>query len=124
MVSIRRLAAVDMALHGPRFIISEFAIGVLVPAVLGFFSIRAALAGAAAFNWTMATALWLIGAAANYIPLLVYAILIVRGGTLEREGRADMAEIKRYSLQQFIILLPFLVAVLALLQELSRRKQR
>ena len=112
-----------MALHGPRLIISEFAIGVLVPAVLGFFSIRAALAGAAPFNWTLATGLWLIGAAVNYIPLLVYAILIVRGGTLETEGHAEMAEIKRYSLQQFIILLPFVVAVVALLQERSRRKQ-
>src|SRR5512142_1838132 len=100
MFNVRRLAAVDMALHGQRIIIAEFAFGVLFPAVLGLFTMLSGLSGGPVVNWQTVTAFWLFGTAANYVPLLVYAVLIARGGTVQTEGKAEMAEIKRYSVQQ------------------------
>ena len=38
-VDVRRLAALDMALHGPRLILIEFAVGVVGCAVLGGYSV-------------------------------------------------------------------------------------
>src|SRR5512143_2295863 len=124
MINVRRLAGVDMALHGQRIIIAEFALGVLLTAVLGFFTMLSVLAGGLVVNWQSVSAFWLFGTAANYVPLLIYAVLIARGGTVQTEGKAEMAEIKRYSVQQFVILIPFVMVILALLQERRRKSER
>jgi hypothetical protein len=60
---------------------------------------------------------WLVSIAANYIPLFIYAVLIAKGGTVKGEGQPELAHAKRYGIQQVIILVPFLVVILALLQE-------
>ncbi len=117
MINIRKLAAVDMTLNGTRFIIAEFAIGSVLPLTLGFFSIRAGRLGTVQADWEIARGSWLIGIAINYIPLFIYAILIARSGTAKEEGQPELAHVKRYSIQQLIIFIPFLVAVLAIIQE-------
>jgi hypothetical protein len=40
---VRKLVAIDMALHGPRFTVAEFAVGVLGCAALCLLSLRAGL---------------------------------------------------------------------------------
>jgi hypothetical protein len=117
MISIRKLAAVDMALHGTRLITIEFALGVLFPLLLAHFSFRAIHSLLDAL-----LALWLIGVAANYVPLFVYAVIISRAGTVETEGRPEVAQIRRYNTQQFILLVPFFAAMLAAVQELRKSK--
>jgi hypothetical protein len=121
MIDLRKLVALDMVLHGKRFIIAEFAFGVLLPLILGLFSFRGTLFKPFPPTVQTALGLWLLGIGVNYVPLLIYAILIARGGTIEAEGRPEMPHVKRYSLQQFIIFVPFLVAILAVVQELRRR---
>ena len=117
MINIRKLAAVDMAIHGARFIVAEYAIGVILPLILGVVPIRSIFFGVVYAGWEIVLVFWLLGASANYIPLLIYAILIARGGTIKEEGQPELARVKRYNVQQVIILVPFLVAVLALVQE-------
>ena len=117
MINIRKLAAVDMALHGTRAIVVEFALGVVLPLALGLISVRPAIIGLVQPGWATVLGFWLVGIAANYVPLLIYAIAIARGRTVQQEGQSELAHVKRYGIQQAIILIPFLVVVLALVQE-------
>ncbi len=117
MINVRKLAAVDMALHGARLITAEFALGVLFPLLLAYFSLRAGWSGSARSGVEIGIGIGLLGLAANYVPLIIYAVLIARGGTVEKEGRPELARIKQYNVQQFMLLVPFLVAALALSQE-------
>ena len=48
--------------------------------------------------------------------------MIAKGGTLAEEGQPELANAKRYGVQQVIILVPFLVVVLALIQESHRER--
>ena len=123
MINIRKLAAVDLAFHSAWVILAEFALGIALPLILGLFSIRAGFLGPVQSWWETALGLWLVGISANYVPLFIYAVAIVRGGTVKQEGQAELAQVKRYGIQQMIILIPFLVVVLALVQENHRRRK-
>ena len=112
-----------MALSGTRFILAEFAIGIALPFILGLSSIRAGLLGVVRVGWEIALGFWLVSVAANYVPLFIYAVLIARGATVEEEGQPEIARAKRYGVQEGITLVPFLVVVLAIIQESSRRKR-
>ncbi len=117
MISIRKLAAVDMAWLGTRVIVAEYAFGIVLPLILGLISIRSGLFGLDRSGWEVALGFWLVGIAANYIPLFLYAVLIARGGTVKEEGQPEFAHAKRYGVQQVVILIPFLVIALTLIQE-------
>ena len=123
MINLRKLVALDMLLHGKRFIFGELAIGVLLPLILGLSFLRGGLFGQVQPVWETILGFWLVGIAVNYIPLFVYAVLIARSGTIEEEGQPEMARVKIYSIQQVVIFVPFLVAILALLQE-GRRVEK
>ncbi len=124
MINIRKLAAVDMAWLGPRVILVEYALGIILPTVLGLLSLRAGWFGLVRSNWEGVTGLWLLGIAVNYVPLFIYAILIARGGTVKQEGQPELAHARRYGLQQVIIFVPLLVAMVALIQERRRAQRR
>lgn len=122
MINIRKLAAVDMVFLGSKVIIAEYACGMLLPFILGVLSIRSGFKGPSIVGWELAMGVWLISIAANYIPLFVYSVLIARAGTVKEEGQPELARAKRYGTQQVIIRVPFLVVVIALIQEQGRRK--
>ncbi len=117
MIRIRKLAAVDMAWLGARVILLEYALGVLLPLILGILSVRAGGLGFRPLNWESGLGLWLIGIAANYVPMLIYAILIARAGSVAAESKPEIARAKRYGIQQVMLLVPLLVTVVAILQE-------
>ncbi len=123
MINIRKLAAVDMVWLGPRVIIAEYALGVVLPLSLGLFSIRLGFPGYVKSGWETAVGFWLVSIGLNYIPLFIYAVLIARGGTVKEEGQAELAHARRYGTQQVIILIPFFVVILALVQEYHRRQR-
>jgi len=123
MINLRKLAAVELARLGARIIVAEYAVGVVLPLVLGLMSIRSGLRGSGLFGREAILGVWLVSIAVNYIPLLIYAALIAKAGTAKEEGEPEFAHAKRYRVQQVIILVPFLVAALALLQE-GRRCQK
>ncbi len=122
MINIRKLAAVDMAWLGTRVILAEYGLGIVVPLALGAWSLRPVLSGQAAIGWQAVLGGWLVGIAVNYIPLFVYAAVIAHAGTAKLEGNPELARARRYGAQQVMILVPFMVAIVALLQERRERK--
>ncbi len=123
LIEIRKLAAMDMALHGKRLITAEYAIGVLFPLVLSLLSIRSSLVASARIGWQALAVAWLVGIAVNYIPLVIYAVIIGHAGTAHEEGQPEFAHARRYNIQQLLLLVPFLVAAIALVQERRRRRK-
>jgi hypothetical protein len=121
MISIRKLAAVDMAWNGTRFILIEFALGIVLPLFLGLLSLRAGLFAPVRTPWEWVLGLWLVTIGANYVPLFIYAVLIARGGTVKEEGLPEVAHARRYGVQQVMILVPFMVVIVAILQEMRRK---
>jgi hypothetical protein len=119
LIEIRKLAAIDMAWLGSRVVVTEYALGVILPLALGGFTLRSTLSSP--LTWQTILGIWLVTISANYIPLLLYAISIAKSGTVEAEGRPEMSHARRYGVQQAIILVPFLVVVIAVIQE--RRRQ-
>jgi hypothetical protein len=122
VIRIRKLAAVDMLWLGAWVVVAEYAVGVALPVGLGLASIWMALSQPGGSpNQFGVFGLWLLGIAANYVPLLFYAVAIARAGTVEQEGRPEMVHARRYGVQQTMILVPLLVVVVALWQERSAR---
>ena len=124
LIELRKLAAVDMVWLGKRIVIAEYALGVILPLTLGVFSVgRSVSQHSGLFSWQTAMGIWLIGIAANYVPLLLYARSLARGGTVEEEGRPELPRARRYGVQQIMILIPLFVVGVALVQERSRGQQ-
>ena len=122
MIEVRKLAAVDMAWLGTRVIVTEYALGVMLPLGLGILSLCAGLARQDLANWQTILGAWLLTISANYVPLFLYAVAIARGGTVREEGLPEFAQAGRYGIQQAIILVPLFVVFLAFAQERQRRK--
>lgn len=117
MIQIRKLVAVDMVWLGPRVVLIEYALGVVLPLLLGVWSVRVGLSSHPPTSlWQIGFGLWLIGIALNYVPLFLYARAIAGADTAEEEGRPELARPRHYGLQQVIILVPLLVVLVALAQ--------
>ena len=120
MIDPRKLAAIDIALLGPAFILAEFAAGVLLSIALGVFVLLRA-----GSVWQIALGLYFLTLGLNYVPMLVYAIDIARhrsalaeiGGELS-DKRQAMAKYRRQSL---FLLVPLVVPVVALRRTVQRR---
>ncbi|HVC98289.1 MAG TPA: hypothetical protein VND64_31760 [Pirellulales bacterium] len=117
MIDIRKLTAVDIALHGPTFIMIEFVVGeilLVLLAILGF-----SRGGTPIWSW------YLVCLAVNYLPLLTYAVVIVRKRSAHDEAAAELVDrsnLRRYGIQQLWLLVPLVVPLVALWQETSRRR--
>lgn len=113
MINLRKLVAFDMAVHSPKFIVSEFVLGVVGIPAFGIFSL---FRGATIMGW------YLIGIGINYIPLLIYAVIIARKKSAKEEAAYELehktVEARRYFRGQLIILVPFILAPMALYQEM------
>lgn len=121
MIQIHKLAGLDMALHGARLIMGEFAVGVALPAGLGILCLRATAAWQYWLGW------YLIGIAINYLPLLIWAIRLrsrERASVLVKPELADRTMMRRYSAAgSLLLLLPLAVALLAVLQAGKARER-
>ncbi len=118
MLNLRQLAAADMVLHGPRLVVTEFAAGLLLPAVLGLLSLFWRRGGL-----HTVFGVYLLLLALNYLPLLVFSLRI---GTRERavreaadllQDRPALIRLSRQSLLLVIPILPLVFLMLALLQK-------
>lgn len=126
MINVRKLAALDIALHGPRFILAEFGGGILLCLALGLWLVYAGFPLGQDFSTLrLVTGVYLLLLAANYVLLLVYAILISRRKSAQQEATAELAAkgryARKYGLQQLFLVVPLVIPALALIQEVQAR---
>jgi hypothetical protein len=123
MIEIKRLAAVYPAFLGPKIILPEFALGVVAPIALGILTVRRSQS----FSGTV-FGLYLVTLGINYVPLLLNAIGIARRGSARAEIADETGDqqrlLQRYRRQSALLLLPGIVPVVAILQELRRTRIR
>jgi len=126
-INIRKLAALDIAFHGPRFILAEFALGVAGCAAGGAFSISVFYHTASHPLLAAILGFALLWVALNYVPLLLYAISIVRRKSAELEVAFELEHkdiyARKYTFQSPLLLLPLVVPILAIVQEVRARSR-
>ena len=126
IINVRKLAALDIAFHGPKFILIEFALGVFVCAALGLFSLYFGLFhGPNHSLFAVIMGCFLLWVALNYVPLLIYAMSIVKHKSAHQEVAYELAHKDKYAgkymRQSTILLIPLAIPVLAVYQELQKR---
>ena len=114
VINVRRLVALDITLHGPRFISAEFGIG--TPVII-------AVGGILLYSSQLILGTYLLLTGINYIPLFIYMIIIVRKGSADAEvaeyRSSDKHYVRKYSTQQLLLFIPLMVFWLAIWQELK-----
>jgi hypothetical protein len=128
VINIRKLAALDIAFHGSKFILIEFALGVIGCAALGLFSIYFGLLhGLDHSLFAVIIGCYLLLIALNYVPLLFYTISIVRHQSAHQEVAYELEHrdkfAGKYMSQSMLLLMPLAVPALAVYQELQKRSQ-
>jgi len=119
VIDPRKLAAVDVAFLGPKIILTEFAIGVFGPIVLGILALRKSHStGGAIFG----VYLLLIGI--NYVPMLINAINLAKNGTA-RDEIVDESEdtkklFRKYRKQSLYLLVPLVAPIAAWMRRPAR----
>ena len=124
-INVRKLAALDIVLHGAKLILAEFAFAVAFGAIVGGFNLfiffhnpthpLPVAMGGFFFAWI----------AINYVPMLLYATSIARGKNAEREVKFELEHkdyyMRKYTIQSLLLLLPLVVPLLAIFQEVQKR---
>jgi hypothetical protein len=125
MLNVRKLAAIDLQFLGPKIILTEFGLGVVGSAALGLLTVRAEIERF--HSWTMIVFggyLLLLGI--NYVPLLIHAISMVHGGSAVNEIAGELKDkrtaFSKYRRQSLWLLVPLVVPVAAIVQEVQRRR--
>jgi hypothetical protein len=124
-INIRKLAALDIVFHGSKFILAEFALGVVFCGVAGVFNLFAFFRNPSHPLFIAILGFSLSWVAVNYVPLLIYAISIVRGKSAEREVAFELERkgyyARKYTFQSLMLVLPLVVPLLAIFQEVEKR---
>jgi hypothetical protein len=128
VINIRKLAALDIAFHGPKFILIEFALGVFGCAALGLFSLYFGFFHEPNYSlFAIIMGCFLLWVALNYVPLLIYAISIVRHNSALQEVAFELAHKDKYAgkymFQSLTLLIPLAIPALTISQELQKRSQ-
>jgi hypothetical protein len=127
-LDVRKLAALDLALHGPRWILAAFAAAVCLCGGLGILGLRAFVRHPGHPHFAAFVGVFLVGIALNYVVLLLYAVGLVRGWRARQDAAFEPAdrdaEARRYTLRSGLLLLPLVVPALAIRQEVGRRAHR
>lgn len=128
IITVRKLAALDIALHGARLILAEFGLAIAIGAALGIWLISAASSGGGATAlFRLVAGAYFLCVAINYVPLLLYGIAIARRKSARQEAATELAEkdgrlARRYGAQSLLLVLPLVVPILALAQEMRGRR--
>jgi hypothetical protein len=119
MFDARKLVAIDIVFLGSKFMLAAFAGGVLLCVALGTF----ALARGQSFG-QFALGLYLISLGINYVPMLIYAVLITRAESARTEVGDELNDkrraMARYRRKSLLLLVPLLVPIVALSQKRRR----
>ncbi|MFI5271485.1 MAG: hypothetical protein ACHQ4H_00450 [Ktedonobacterales bacterium] len=124
MITIRKLAALDLVFHGRTFILIEFGFGVVFCGALGVWLLAiGAQSGAADAAPRLLFGAYALSIGINYVPLLLYAIALARRNTARAEVAAELEQkgaVRKYSLQQLLLLVPLVIPILTVAQEIGK----
>ena len=116
LISIRKLVAWDIKLHGSPFILLEFGLGAPAMLIFGFWLTT--------INFSFLIGLYIFLIGINYFVLLSYAISIARKNSIQSDIGDELPNqkqyVRRYGSQQFLLLVPLAVLVVVSYQELKR----
>lgn len=119
MIDLRKLAAIDIAFLGPKFVFVEYVVGV-------FFSVGLAcfvLFRSSSF-WQMALGTYFICLGINYVPMLGWAIAISSRQNAQMELGSELADkrhaMTKYRRQSLVLLIPLLPVALMIARKRSR----
>lgn len=125
MLNVRKLAAIDLRFLGAKIILAEFGVGVVGSAAVGAATLRA---GIERFHSPAMVifGVYLLLLGVNYVPLLLHAISMVRDGSAHREIAGELgdqrAAMRKYRRQSLFLLLPLIVPIAAIVQEIQRSR--
>ena len=127
IITIRKLAALDIVFHGAKLILAEFAFGVFFTGALGLVLTYAGfVTGHFSLNQIVVSS-YVLFIALNYVPLFLYAISIARRRSAQEEVAFELAHkehyARKYTGQSFLVLLPLVVPILAIWQEWQKQAQ-
>lgn len=114
IINIRKLVAIDLVFNGWTFITIESFVSVFGTMTLGIL-----------FFGTVPGIYFLL-LSVNYMPVLVYNLLIGSQSNARKEVRYELSKpnrtktMRKYNLQQLIGFIPFTFIVLSLIQELRK----
>ncbi|MBJ7603034.1 MAG: hypothetical protein JF888_07575 [Candidatus Dormibacteraeota bacterium] len=98
IIDVRKLAALDLNFHEARFVLIEFAGAVVLAGGLGGLALRSSLSGPGhPVFWEIGVGVLLASIALNYLPLLIYAVVLIRSGTARQEVAAELDQAERSS---------------------------
>jgi len=109
-------------------VLIEFGGAVVLAGALGALSLRSGISGPGhPVPWEIAIGAVLVSIGMNYLPLLIYAVGLIRSGTARQEVALELETAqqyqRRYGAQQFLLVVPFAVLVIALVQLFMRRNR-
>lgn len=120
VINVRKLAAFDLYFRRQSFTVAEFAFAVFGFGTLGFLAVFLGLTRSLIATGIGAY-LFLLGV--DYVPLLVYGILIVRRSSAKLELSEELKDVDhfrtKYGVQQTLLMVPLVIPVLAVIQELG-----
>jgi len=124
-ITVRKLAALDIVFHGSRLILIEFALGMVVCAILGLWSFFSPIH----LLFMIIIGCFFLWVALNYLLLLLYAISIVRRKSAHQEVAFELVHkdtyARKYTLQTTMLLLvPLVLPLLAVYQEVHHRSRQ
>jgi hypothetical protein len=123
VIDLRKLAAIDVAFLGPKFVLAEYAVGVIFSITLGIFVLLRSQS-----YWQVVLGIYFLGLGANYIPMLCWAISIKDrqsarselGSELTDKGRA----MAKYRKQSLVLLIPLFSLVLTFTRQRAKSRDR
>ena len=128
IMNVRKLAALDIVFHGPRLILAEFAVAVILGCGLGILQFFLFFHNSGHPLPIGFMGLFFSWIALNYTPLLLYTISIVRSKSAGQEVAFELEHkeiyARKYALQSLWLLLPLVVPVLAIFQEMQKHSRR
>lgn len=124
LISVRKLATLDLIFHGRKLVLIEFGVGVSFSTLLGFWFIYSGLSANPDPSYLIALlGVGLLGIGLNYLPLLIYALQLQSPENGRKIVLYELAHPptyqRMYGLQSVIfILIPFALLTLAAIQVL------
>lgn len=128
IMNVRKLAALDIVFHGPRLILAEFAVAVILGSGLGILQFFLFFHNPGHPLPVGFMGLFFSWIALNYLPLLLYTISLMRSKSAGQEVAFELEHkeiyARKYTLQSLWLLLPLVVPAFAIVQEMQKRSPR